>query len=141
GHDAIEYLLDGLYARTAGSAERPVGEDELVEGACPRGGEKTGDEARGVGAPTDKQNDDTERWEEYNSGAAEKRQHAADGIDEGCDGIKNKPADGAGTEDSDGCAADLDGVSEQYPARPAKWTHQYLLTYCFIGRPSPSEDA
>ncbi|CAM9263997.1 unnamed protein product, partial [Pylaiella littoralis] len=136
GDDAIDNLLDGLYARNAVSAEAPVLEKDLVESPPGGGGAKPGTEKENAGGGGARETSQ----ESVDGGAAEKQQGEAGKGDGETDGIKQEPEDGDGGEDGDGSSGGLGGESGEYPARPTNWMSPYLITYCLIGRPSDSED-
>lgn len=115
------------------AGDAPAGQQEA--GGAPAGQQQDGGGAAGQqegGGATGQQLDE----EEPSSPKGDTTQ----GESERAGGIKQEPADkdaGAGNGSSDFSGDD----DPKYPPRPENWIHQYLLIYCFIGRPSSSEDA
>ncbi|CAN0259154.1 unnamed protein product, partial [Pylaiella littoralis] len=73
-------------------------------------------------------------------GATEKQPSGAAEKDALIDDVKLEADDRDESVDGDGPSEELGGDTGDYPARPTNWVHQFLLLYCFIGRPSDSED-
>ncbi|CAN0147105.1 unnamed protein product, partial [Hapterophycus canaliculatus] len=131
GDDAMDYLLNGLHATTPGSADSPLSLDDEDflgprdpgdqeangTGQQPNDGEAAGEQPNGGGGAGQQQDGE---------GAADQRQSGGEpaGQQQGEEAPSSPKEDGGGG----------------YPERPDNWIHQYLLIYCFIGRPSSSQD-
>ncbi|CAN0260680.1 unnamed protein product, partial [Scytosiphon promiscuus] len=200
GEDAMDYLLNGLYATTPAAAaesvltveegeflQQPGGEDANGDregqqnGSVDAAGQQQGEGPAGAGQQQDgggaasqqqigglagvgeQQDGEGTAFPQEGRGGVAGQQQSGGGAagqqpdeqepsspeeDRECDGkgeggraggLKQELAD-KDAEAGDG-ALDCSGDdAPKYPDRPKNWIHQYLLIYCFIGRPSSSQD-
>ncbi|CAB1110555.1 unnamed protein product [Ectocarpus sp. CCAP 1310/34] len=118
--NAIEYLLDEVYRMESGTgdAEDPI---ELEERG---GGEGEGSEdGSGESSPT-----------ESEDGGGGKQKGTEEAV------MKKEPEDDTTGNGDDAPSEEITREEGGFPQRPKKWMHQYLLTFCLIGRPCSSED-
>lgn len=143
GDDAIENLLNGIYAKTAKAAANPIAESELVNEAAPSQDCKT--EASGDGDKGTQSEDVTAV-----GGAQGAQENTGESVEDEEEGVGDDVAsetnnsamssDARDEPEGDDSSTGGQEQSSDYPERPNGWLHEYLLIYCIIGRPSDSED-
>ncbi|CAN0125262.1 unnamed protein product [Ascophyllum nodosum] len=126
--DALDYLLNGLHATTAGNADNPVEEEDLDDDA-----DNDTDGGEGAGKQDDTEASSTEQVED---GAGERQQGKKGAI--GTQESKAGGSPGGGRDDDS--SENHENAEGGFPDRPNNWMHSFLLTYCLIGRRSSSEN-
>ena len=137
--DALDYLLNGLYATTAGNADNPLEEEDLDDDVDGGGVAGKQDDA-GASSPEQIEIGGGEGQQDE-EGAIETQEIETDGSPGGGGGIKEEPDHGDNRDrGDDDSSEDHENAEGGFPDRPNNWIHPLLLTYCFMGRPSSSED-
>ncbi|CAM9682684.1 unnamed protein product [Ascophyllum nodosum] len=129
--DALDYLLNGLYATTTGNTDNPLEEEDLDDDA------DNDADGGGVAGKQDDAGASSPEQIEIGGDARERGRWLA----RGGGGIKEEPDHGDNRDrGDDDSSKDHENAEGGFPDRPNNWIHPFLLTYCLLGRPSSSED-